>query len=146
MKYLILSQGEQHAKALSSAMWRLTRPSGNDATEYYVDWHVHTDGRAALSVLGEVSYQLEGENGETIYQCTEDQPIHEDCDVPAFRALIEDAVTLEEANAIETNIEDAKGGRISFLQVIIESPSLSANLRTKAEMDADGWFPNNNWI
>lgn len=141
MKYLILSQGEEYAKELSTAMWLLSRPHGEDATKHYVDWSVHADGRAAVSVPGEaISY--EDEEGETAYRYTEDQPIHKDCDAAAFRAVIDESVTPEEADAIEAGIEAAKGSRMSFLQVIIGSPSLLPNLKTKAELEADGWFPN----
>ena len=139
MQYLILSQGEEYAKELSAAMWLLTRPAGKDATRHYVDWSVHADGRAAVSVPGEaISY--EDEEGETAYRYTEDQPIHEDCDAAAFRAVIEQSVTPEEADAIEAGIEAAKGSRMSFLQVIIGSPSLLPNLKTKEELEADEWF------
>ena len=103
MKYLILSQGEEYAKELSTEMWLLTRPDGDGSTKYYVDWSVHADGRAAVSVPGEaVAY--EDEEGETAYRYTEDQPIHKDCDAAAFRAVINESVTPEEADAIEAGI------------------------------------------
>lgn len=123
MKYLLLSQGEEYAKELSAAMWLLTRPSGNDSTKYYVDWHVHADGRVALCVYDET------------------QPIHSDCDSAAFCEVIADSVTVEEGGAIEAAINASKGGRMSFLDVCLKTPSLSNNLRTTAQMDDDGWFP-----
>jgi hypothetical protein len=123
MKYLLLSQDEKYAKELAAAMWLLTRPSGNDSTKYYVDWHVHADGRVALCVYDET------------------QPIHPDCDSAAFCKVISDSVTDQELAVIESSIDASKGEHMSFLDVCLNIPSLSNNLRTTAQMEADGWFP-----
>ena len=173
MSYLLLESGIEYAKALSAAMWGLTRPEGDNSTKHYVGWLEHADGRAALQVLGE-AIETEDEDGNPAYVFTESQPIHKDCDASAFRAVIgepfiipapreesttfpvpddfvgepigEDqvfpaSVTQAEADAIQAGIEAAKGGRMSFLQVVMNSPRLSPRLKTKEELEADGWFP-----
>lgn len=140
MKYLILESGIAYARALSAAMWGVTRPSGDNSTKYYVGTLQHPDGRAALQVLGE-AIETEDEDGNPAYVFTESQPIHKDCDASAFREVIKDSVTEAEANAIEAGIEAAKGGRMSLLSVVLASPSLSPRLKTKEELQADGWFP-----
>jgi len=141
MKYLVLDQGGvDYAKEVSAAMWSLTRPAGDNSTKYYVGWVEHADGRAALQVLGD-TIETEDEDGNPAYLFTESQPVHKDCNAAAFSNVISAAVTDAEAQSIEAGIEAAKGGRMSFLSVILSSPSLSPRLKTREELEAGGWFP-----
>ena len=68
------------------------------------------------------------------------QPVHADCDELSFAELIGHAVTEEEEDAIVAAITEAKGGSIRILDLIEASPSLSPNLRTRAQLEAAGWF------
>ena len=165
MNYLLLENGVAYAQQLSASMWGLTRPAGDNTTKFYVGWLEHEDGRAALQVLGE-AIPYETEEGPSV-RFTESQPVHKDCDSAAFREAIANPklvtyeeqevggeiilvpvetqltpeVTGAEADAIESSIEAAKGRRMSFLSVILGSPSLSPRLKTESEMEIDGWFP-----
>ena len=165
MNYLLLENGVAYAQQLSAAMWGLTRPAGDNTTKFYVGWLEHEDGRAALQVLGE-AIPYETEEGPSV-RFTESQPVHKDCDSAAFREAIANpklttyeeqevdgetvrvpvetpltpAVTEPEADAIQAGIEAAKGSRMSFLAVVLNSPSLSPKLKTKSDLEADGWFP-----
>ena len=69
------------------------------------------------------------------------QPVHADADELSFAQLIGHAVTEEEEDAIIAAITEAKGGSIDIVGLIESSPSLSANLHTREQLDDDGWFP-----
>ena len=68
------------------------------------------------------------------------QPVHADADELSFAQLIGHAVTEEEEDAIIAAITEAKGGSIDIVGLIESSPSLSANLHTREQLDDDGWF------
>ena len=126
MTHLILSQpSEEYAKAVSHELWMLARPRGisdNETSQYYCGVQKHNDGRIAIGPLDGT------------------QPVHAEADELSFGVLIRDAITTEEEAAIIGAINNAKGGAISILSVLTESPSLSSNLLTRGEMEADGWF------
>jgi len=125
--YLILSQpSQEYAKAVSHELWMLARPRGisdNETSQFYCGVHVHSDGRVAIGPI--------------------DQPqqVHANADELSFAELIGNAVTEAEKQAIIDAIVEAKGGTIQLLDIIAASPSLSPNLRTYEQLDADGWFP-----
>jgi len=125
--YLILSQpSQEYAKAVSHELWMLARPRGisdNETSQFYCGVHVHSDGRVAIGPI--------------------DQPqqVHANADELSFAQLIGNAVTEAEEQAIIDAIVEAKGGTIQLLDIIAASPSLSPNLRTYEQLDADGWFP-----
>ena len=125
--YLILSQpSQEYAKAVSHELWMLARPRGisdNETSQFYCGVHVHSDGRVAIGPI--------------------DQPqqVHANADELSFAELIGNAVTEAEEQAIIDAIVEAKGGTIQLLDIIAASPSLSPNLRTYEQLDADGWFP-----
>lgn len=127
MNYLILSQpSEDYAKVVSHELWMLARPRGisdNETSQYYCGVQKHNDGRIAIGPLDGT------------------QPVHKDADELSFGVLISNAITAEEGEAIVGAINNAKGGSISILSVLAESPSLSNNLLSRDEMEADGWFP-----
>lgn len=128
MSYLVLSQpSEAYAEAISAALWGISRPASvrsEKDSQFYTSWSVHpTSGSVALYVPDET------------------QPVHVDADIDELMGLIDQAVTMDEANAIRAIIEGRKGQRINFLEVLQASPSLSPNLKTRDELDAQGWFP-----
>jgi hypothetical protein len=125
--YLILSQpSEDYAKAVSHELWMLARPRGvsdSETSQFYCGVQKHTDGRIAIGPLDGT------------------QPVHADADELSFGALIGAAITEEEEAGIVASITEAKGGSINILSLIEASPSLSPNLRTYDQLEADGWFP-----
>jgi len=125
MTYLILSQpSEEYARAISHELWMLARPrniSEGETSQYFCGVLTH-DGQVAIGPLDGT------------------QPVHADADELSFAELIGHAVTEEEEDAIVAAITEAKGGSIRILDLIEASPSLSANLRTREQLDDDGWF------
>jgi len=125
--YLILSQpSQEYANAVSHELWMLARPRGisdGETSQFYCGVYVHADGRVAIGPI--------------------DQPqqVHANADELSFAELIGNAVTEAEEQAIIDAIVEAKGGTIQLLDIIAASPSLSPNLRTYGQLDADGWFP-----
>lgn len=127
MSYLILSTpSEDYAKAVSHELWMLARPRGisdNETSQFYCGTFSHPDGTQVA--IG----PLDGT-----------QPVHADADEVAFGQLIEPAITGEEEAVIAAAITEAKGGSIRVLDIIEASPSLSLNLRTRGQLDIEGWF------
>ena len=124
--YLILSTPSiEYGKAISHELWMLARPRGisdSETSQYFCGVITHADGRVAIGPLDGT------------------QSVHADCDELSFAELIGHAVTEEEEGAIVAAITEAKGGSIRILDLIEASPSLSANLRTREQLDDDGWF------
>ena len=127
MSYLILSTpSEDYAKAVSHELWMLARPRGvsdNETSQFYCGTFTHTDGRVAIGPLDGT------------------QPVHADADELSFGQLIGHAITEIEEDAIVQAITEAKGGSIRILSIIEASPSLSPNIKTREQLEADGWFP-----
>jgi len=125
MTYLILSQpSEEYARAVSHELWMLARPRGisdNETSQYFCGVLTH-DGQVAIGPLDGT------------------QPVHADADELSFGQLIGAAITEEEEDAIIAAITEAKGGSIDIVALIEQSPSLSSNLRTYEQLEADGWF------
>lgn len=126
MTYLILSQpSEDYANAVSHELWMLARPrniSDGETSQILCHPKIHADGRIALGPLDGA------------------QPVHADADELSFAGLIGHAVTEAEEDAIIAAITEAKGGSIDIVALIEASPSLSPNLRTREQLEADGWF------
>ena len=127
MSYLILkTPSKEYASAISHELWMLARPRGisdNETSQFYCGTLAHPDG--AQLCIG----PLDGS-----------QPVHADADEVAFGQLIGPAITEEEEAAIVAAITEAKGGSIRILGLIEASPSLLPNLRTREQLDAEGWF------
>jgi len=125
MTYLILSQPSvEYAQAVSHELWMLARPRGISATEtsqFFCGVKTH-DGQVAIGPL----------DGS--------QPVHADADELSFGQLIAPAITEEEEAGIIAAVTEAKGGSIDIVGLISASPSLSPNLRTRSQLEADGWF------
>jgi len=126
MTYLILTQpSEEYGKAISHELWMLARPRGiseNETSQFFCGVQTHTDGRVAIGPLDGT------------------QPVHADADELSFGQLIGAAITEEEEDAIIAAITEAKGGSINIVDLVSMSPSLSSNLRTYEQLEADGWF------
>jgi len=125
MTYLILSQpSEEYAKAVSHELWMLARPrhiSENETHQFFCGVWTH-NGQVAIGPLDGT------------------QPVHADADELSFGNLIGAAITEEEEAGIVAAITEAKGGSIDIVGLIESSPSLSPNLRTYVQLEADGWF------
>ena len=125
MTYLILTQpSEEYARAVSHELWMLARPRGisdNETSQYFCGVLTH-DGQVAIGPLDGM------------------QPVHTDADELSFGQLIGAAITEEEEAGIVAAITEAKGGSIDIVALIESSPSLSSNLRTREQLDDDGWF------
>jgi len=123
--YLILSTPSiEYGKAISHELWMLARPRGisdGETSQFFCGVKTY-DGQVAIGPLDGT------------------QPVHADADELSFAELIGHAVTEEEEGAIVAAITEAKGGSIRILDLIEASPSLSANLRTREQLDDDGWF------
>ena len=128
MSYLILSTPSlPYADAISHELWLLVRPASvgaSETTQFYVGRYAHPDGTQVC--IG----PIEGS-----------QPIHKDADEIPLAQLIGPAVTADEEAYIENTISDAKGGSLNVLEMLQSIDSLSPNLRTREQLDADGWFP-----
>jgi len=124
--YLILSTPSiEYGKAISHELWMLARPRGisdSETSQYFCGVITHADGRVAIGPLDGT------------------QPVHADADELSFGQLIGAAITEEEEDAIIAAITEAKGGSINIVDLVSMSPSLSANLRTREQLDDDGWF------
>ena len=127
MSYLILkTPSKEYASAISHELWMLARPRGisdNETSQFFCGTLAHPDG--AQLCVG----PLDGT-----------QPVHADADEVAFGQLIGPAITEEEEAAIVAAITEAKGGSIRILDLVEASPSLSLNLRTREQLDTEGWF------
>jgi hypothetical protein len=125
MPYLILSTPSiDYADAISRELWLLVRPFDNETTQFYTGRYAHPDGTKVA--IG----PIEGS-----------QPIHTDADELTLAGLIGVAVTEEEEDFIVQSISDAKGGSLNVLEMIESIESLAPNLRTREQLDAEGWFP-----
>jgi len=141
MNYLILSQpSEAYAESISRALWGISRPASvrdaKDVSELYTSWVVHPDGRVAL------------------YLPDETKPVHVDGDVHSFTTLVgnpdvtittvdEEGVERSETTTMNKHLNSLRGGRVNPLQ-LIEATIFAVALRTREQLEADGWFPTEN--
>jgi len=122
--YLILTQNStDYAKAWSRALYRLSRPDHvrdpADVTLYLCGWITHPDGRVALD-LGDA-----------------DCPVHAEADTAAFTRDL--PVSASDRSKAKAGLDGRKGGRARVTDLLPDG--LKGNLRTREEMEADGWFP-----
>jgi len=138
MKYLILSQpSEAYAEAISRALWGISRPESvrdaKDVTELYTSWAVHPDGRVAL------------------YLPDETKTVHVNADITPFTELVgnpdvtitttdEEGVESSQTLPMDEHLDSLRGGRVNPL-ALIQSTAFAANLKTRPELEAGGWFP-----
>ena len=126
--YLILSTPSlPYADAISHELWLLERPMAvrdSETSQNLCKTYLHPDKTKVC--LG----PLEGTH-----------PIHKDASEFALADLIAPAITDDEEAYIVQTISEAKGGSISILQMIYSIDSLAINLRTREQLEAEGWFP-----
>ena len=125
--YLVLSVPDlEYAKDISHELWMITRPrtvSTNETTQYFCGTFMHNDGsQVAIGPINQT------------------QPVHVDADEIALVDLIDAAIFASDRQYIIDSINAAKGSTIN-VQSVLEGTSLSANLKTYAELTTDGWFP-----
>jgi hypothetical protein len=126
MNLILSTPSIEYAKAVSHELWMLARPRGyseNETSQYYCETFAHPDGTKAA--IGPIDGQ---------------QNVHEDADEVAFVNLIDAAITDQDRTDIINAINAARGGTIQ-MQSVIAATSLGANLRTREELEVDGWFP-----
>lgn len=127
--YLILSTPSlPYADAISHELWLLVRPASVGASEtsqFYTQRYAHPDGSKVC--IGELSPYGP-------------MPIHKDANEHSLAELIAPAVTDEEEAFIVTTIQEAKGGSLDVLAMLQQIDSLSPNLRTRQQLEAEGWF------
>ena len=125
--YLILkTPSKEYATAVSHELWMLARPRGisdNETSQFYCGTFAHPDGTQVA--IGPIDGS---------------QVVHTDADEEAFVNLINDSITAAEALFISTSINAAKGGTISIIELIRETPSIANNLITTEQMQTSGWF------
>ena len=127
MSYLILPTASvAYAESLSSALWGISRPPAirkPEDTQLYTSWIVHpTTGAVALYVPDDT------------------RPVHQDADVQPVLDLLAPALTADELQIATDAVEEARGARISFKQLLEDSPSLAPALMTHEQAQASGWF------
>lgn len=126
MRYLILTQPSvQYAAGISAHLQRLARPD-----------HVRDPADVTLYRYGWITHPVSGDVALTWPD--EAIPVHAE----APTSLVDEiagALTAEEATQMRSDIETHRGSSVDPLLFL--PGSLSGNLRTKAEMDAAGWFP-----
>jgi len=138
MNYLILSQpSEVCAEAISRALWGISRPASvrdaKDVSELYTSWVVHPDGRVAL------------------YLPDETKTVHVNADITPFTELVgnpdvtitttdEEGVESSQTLPMDEHLDSLRGGRVNPL-ALIQSTAFAANLKTRPELEAGGWFP-----
>jgi hypothetical protein len=122
--YLILSTPSiEYAEAISRELWLLVRPAGNETSQYYTGRYAHPDGTKVA--IGPVDGT---------------HPIHAEADELSLATLIAPAITDEEKDALIQTIADTKGGSLDVLAMLQGIDSLSPNLRTREQLESEGWF------
>jgi hypothetical protein len=123
IKYLPLTQ--LPPEAVSAGIWNLSRPDSEQlATKYYCGWIQHPDTQ---------QYALTLDEDDT-------QPIHPEADgaIFAFVTVLRPIVGDLEADSLQAQLTDAKGGHVNVLNLL--PPSLATNLITPAQAQEGGWF------
>ena len=69
-----------------------------------------------------------------------DHPVHVDSDEIALVDLIAAAITAADRQHIIDSIVAAKGSTLN-IQTTLQGTTLATNLKTRAQLEADGWFP-----
>lgn len=122
MTYLILQTTDPaEAWSFSALMWGLAANKGHKTSHAVPVIEHPTDGRLALHI------------GDY------EQALAPDADVDPFCDAL--PVPQDERDALQAALIDKRGSRIKIIDMLTHTPTLAANLRTRAEMDADGWFP-----
>lgn len=125
--YLILSQNStNYALAVSAKIWKLASPDADTnskkTTKYWTEFVKHADGRVALVIPAIDTLKLA-----------------EDADSEDLPNSLTGILTPQAIAKIKTDIVANRGKAVSVSQFVpLEK---LGNVRTKAQMTADGWFP-----
>jgi hypothetical protein len=120
MTYLIPSTpSEDYARSMSAALYALSAPA-DAQTQDAVRWIAHPE-------TGDVALRL-GDEGSYL------QP---DADVSAFVGLL--PITEGEASDLTDKLDAARGTHLRYVDMLPDS--LTDDIKTREQMDADGWFP-----
>lgn len=119
MKYLILTiPSIDYAKAISRFLWSIQK-NKDESTKYFNHWVQHpVNGQIALAFP----------NVEIL--------LDDNADASILVDQVRQAITSEEATAMEERIN--KGGSVKPVDFI--PASLSTNIITQSEAEANGWF------
>lgn len=125
--YLVLSVPDlNYAESVSHELWMICRPrtvSLSETSQNLCGTFMHNNGsQVAIGPINQI------------------QPVHVDADEIALVDLINAAITAADRQYIIDSIVAAKGSTID-IQTTLEGTTLAANLKTMAELEADGWFP-----
>jgi hypothetical protein len=143
MKYLILkTPSVDYAKEISRFIYGMSIPTFSEVTQYYCSWIVHPKtNEVALAFNENDSLPISVEANPVLLVDTIRAAITV-LEATALEALIANANT-----PIETEIEGLGGELITVSSVnnrinpIEHIPaSLASNIKTEAEMEADGWY------
>jgi len=128
MSYLILkTPSKEYASAISHELWMLARPRGisdNETSQFFCGVYEHPKNKQVA--IG----PLDGNH-----------PIHTTANEELFTEIITDAITVNEKASFNGAIHSSKGGSIGIMSLLGASPSLSNNLRTREQLEKQGWFP-----
>ena len=123
MKYLILkTPSTAYAKAISRFIYGMSIPAFNETTQYYCSWIKHPENNEVALVFPENDLL----------------PISPEANPVLLVDTIRAAITTSEAIELENLIANSQS--INPIEHI--PTSLTANIKTQAEMEASGWFQN----
>ena len=130
MNYLILSQPDlDRAWQLSAALWQLSSPASVQATE----------GRETTHWSQPIAHPQTGAVALPLPDSAEF--IHPSADIAAIEPFLDETLTAPEKAAAIAFIDQARNSRLSFSQVLGATPSLQDQIKTREQMEANGWFP-----
>jgi len=125
------------AQKISRTIWRLVMPEslGRSITEFAVGWNKHpTRDEYALVMPSDYVLTPHPKTKGDIQKVTDDEGIKAELQVAIYSKSVK---TKEQA---ETALIDAIDSKLLTVGKITEQFD-PAQVKTKAEMDADGWFP-----
>jgi len=129
---------EDECKKISRAMWLLSAPKSlyaESKTAYAVNWNKHpTRDEYALVMPSDYVIEPHPKTKADIQKVTDDEGIKAELQVAIYSKSVK---TKEQA---ETALIDAIDSKLLTVGKITEQFD-PAQVKTKAEMDADGWFP-----
>jgi hypothetical protein len=122
--YLLLSNPSlEYAESISRELWLLVRPDPGGVTLYYAHIAKSPD-----------------QSGYALLLPDESMPIDPDADPEQLIALIDTVITEDEKTSIRDGIQANKGGNMNLRSFVSVIDSLSSQLKTREQLEADGWF------
>ena len=126
MNYLILSTPTlEYGWQLSAALWQLSSPANVQQSE----------GRETQYWSAPIEY-----NGAVALPLPDsDEFIHPEADLSNLLPFLA-AATDAEREGVAALIASHAGERMSFAEALSAAPSFQSQIRTRAQLEADGWF------